>query len=165
MPQKFESERLIIRTFNDTDWKDLHDYYSDTETTKYTFGRVLSEGETWRTVASMVGHWSIRGYGPYALEEKGSGKIIGVSGLWYPADWPEPEIKWGLSRTFQGKGYASEAARKVKEVAKEYLPEMSLISLIHSKNSPSIKLALAIGANFEKEILFREDNWSIYRHH
>lgn len=164
MPDKFESERLIIRTFNDHDWKDLHDYYSNIETTKYTIGRQLSEGETWRTVASMVGHWSIRGYGPYALEEKESGKVIGISGLWYPIDWPEPEIKWGLSKSFQGKGYASEAARKVKQVANEHLPETSLISLIHSENNSSIKLALAIGADFEKEITFRGGSWSIYRH-
>ena len=150
--------------FNGDDWKDLHDYYSDVEAAKYTFGRALTEGETWRTVASMVGHWTIRDYGPYALEEKRSGKVIGISGLWYPIDWPEPEIKWGLSKTFHGKGYASEAARKIKQVASEYLPEVSLISLIHSENEPSIKLALAIGAIFEKEILFRGDNWRVYRH-
>lgn len=164
IPEKIESDRLTLRTFKETDWKDLYEYYSDVETTKYTSGKILSEGETWRVMASMIGHWSIKGYGPYALEEKEKGKIIGISGLWYPNDWPEPEIKWGLNRSYHGKGYATEAARRVQLIAKEYLPETSLISLIHSKNEPSIRLAVTLGCSFEKEIVFRGDFWRIYRH-
>ena len=164
IPEKLESERLLLRTFCETDWKDLHAYYSDSEATKYTFGRALSGGETWRVVASMVGHWSLRGYGPYALEEKSTGTVIGLCGLWYPNDRPDPEIKWALAKAYHGKGYASEAARKVKDVAQEYLPGTSLISLIHPENKASIRLALAIGATYEKEYLFKGENWSVYRY-
>ena len=164
IPEKLESERLLLRTFCETDWEDLHAYYSDSEATKYTFGRALPEGETWRVVASMVGHWTLRGYGPYALENKSSGQVIGLCGLWYPNDRPDPELKWALARAFHGKGYASEAARKVKRMAQQYLPDTSLVSLIHPKNTPSINLALAIGAFYEKEYLFRGENWSVYRH-
>ncbi len=164
IPEKIESDRLILRTFKETDWKDLYHYYSEIETTRFTLGRVLTEGETWRTMASMIGHWSLRGYGPYALQEKESGKVIGITGLWYPNDWPEPEIKWGLIKSYHGKGYASEAARRVKLMAKEYMSKTSLISLIHAKNEPSIRLALALGCTFEKEIVFRGENWRIYRH-
>jgi len=164
IPERVESDRLILRTFKETDWKDLHQYYSNIETTRFTLGRTLTEGETWRTMASMLGHWTIRGYGPFALEEKKSGKVIGISGLWYPNDWPEPEIKWGLTKLYQGKGYASEAARQVQLMAKEFMPKTSLISLIHSKNEASIRLALSIGCSFEKNIYFRGDDWKIYRH-
>ena len=164
IPESIESERLILRMFKESDWKDLYDYYSNAETTKFTIGRTLTEGETWRTMTSMIGHWMIRGYGPYALEEKGSGKVIGVSGLWYPNDWPEPEIKWGLTNIYQGKGYASEAARRIKRMATEFLPKTSLISLIHSENEPSIRLALALGCTFEQRVVFRGNDCSIYRH-
>jgi RimJ/RimL family protein N-acetyltransferase len=35
---------------------------------------------------------------------------LGTVGLWYPVDWPAPEIKWALIRKAWGKGYAREAA-------------------------------------------------------
>jgi len=163
-PEFLETDRLLLRTFRENDWKDLHKYYSDEASMKYTTGRALTEGETWRTMAAMLGHWQLRKYGSYALEERASHSVIGVAGLDYPNDWPEPEIKWGLIRNCWGKGYASEAVRAVKKMWTEYLPELSLISLIHPDNTNSINLAQAVGAYFEREHEFRGEKWSIYRH-
>lgn len=124
----------------------------------------MKENETWQKLAALAGHWSLRNYGSYAVEEKSSGKVIGVAGLDYPNDWPEPEIQWGLNRLYWGKGYASEAVRAVKETTAKYLPDLSLISLIHPDNANSSNLAKAVGAYFEKEYFFREAIWHIYRH-
>lgn len=164
IPEKVETERLILRCFKEDDWTDLHTLYSDPVCTEYTIGRCLTEGESWRTMAAMIGHWQIRGYGPYALEDKGSGKVMGPVGLWYPNDWPGPEIKWALSRPYWGCGFASEAARAVKKIAAQYMPGVSLISLIYPDNTPSINLAEALGATFEKEIAFRGQIAHIFRH-
>ena len=164
IPEKTETRRLILRCFKEDDWLDLHRIYSDPECTRYTIQRTLTEGESWRTMAAMIGHWQIRGYGPYAVEDKATGQVVGPVGLWYPNDWPEPEIKWALCRDYWGRGYASEAARAVKKIAAEYLPETSLISLIYPDNQPSIDLAKAIGAKFEKEIAFRGHIAHIFRH-
>ena len=90
--------------------------------------------------------------------------MLGVAGLDYPNDWPEPEIKWGLIREYWGKGYASEAVRAIKNMCVQHLPELSLISLIHPDNTNSINLAKAVGAYFETDHQFRGDMWSIYRH-
>jgi RimJ/RimL family protein N-acetyltransferase len=164
IPQTLESERLKMRMFQENDWKDLHDYFGDLECGRYTSGRALQEHETWQKVAALIGHWQLRNYGSYALEEKSSSKVIGIAGLDYPIDWPEPEIQWGLSRKFWGKGYASEAVRSIKQMTSQYIPDISLISLIHPDNSNSANLAKAVGARFEKNIMFRGDTCSIYRH-
>ena len=164
IPEKIETQRLVLRVFEDEDWTDLHKLYSDPECTKYTLQRTLTEGESWRTMATIVGHWQIRGYGPYAVEEKMTGVVIGAVGLWYPNDWPEPEIKWAISRAYWGQGYASEAARAVRDMTAEHIPELSLISLIFSENEDSKKVAIAIGTEFEKEIIFRDKKACIYRH-
>lgn len=58
IPEFLETDRLLLRTFQESDWTDLHKYYSDEACTKYTLGRTLTEGETWRTMAAMIGHWS-----------------------------------------------------------------------------------------------------------
>ena len=115
IPEKLETERLILRMFSLRDWKDIHEYYADPECTKYTSRRPLKENESWQKMAALVGHWYLRNYGAYAIEEKNLNRVIGVVGLDYPNDWPEPEIQWGLVRKFWGRGYASEAAGAVKK--------------------------------------------------
>lgn len=164
IPHKIETPRLILRQFAHEDWSTMHEHYSDPDCTKYTLGRALSEGESWRTMASLVGHWALRGYGPYAIEEKATGAVLGAAGPWFPGDWPSPEIMWLLIRKHWGKGFASEAVRSIQAMALECIPELSLISFIDARNLPSIQLALSVGATFEKEVEFRGGPWHIYRH-
>jgi len=164
VPTELETERLILRQFRDDDWQDLHQYYASEAATKFTVGRVFTEGETWRIMATMIGHWHLRGYGPYALESKETGEVVGVAGFWYPNDWPHLEIKWALAPKHWGKGYASEAARAVQQAGLKHMPDTALISFIHSDNTASIKLAQAVGAVFESEEEFRGGLWHIYRH-
>ena len=164
IPEEVNTERLKLRLFKENDWQDLFSYYSDEDCMRYTTGRALTDWETWRTVATMVGHWELRGFGPYAMEELKSGKVIGPVGMWYPLEWPEPEIKWGLARDYWGQGYAREAAEAVRLMAAEHLPEYHLISLIDTDNAGSIKLAESMGAVYEKEIPFRDGRASVYRH-
>src|SRR5262245_46462338 len=163
-PIEFETDRLLLRMFQQSDWKHIHEYYGDASCAIYTNGRALNEVETWQKMAGTLGHWQLRNYGSYALHEKKLDRVIGIAGLDYPPDWPEPEIQWGLAKQFWSKGYASEAVRAIKEMAKKYVPGMSLISLIHPDNSNSSNLAKAVGARFEKEIIFRNGTWHIYRH-
>lgn len=164
IPRRIETPRLVLREFTHQDWPALHAHYADPECTRFTFRRVLSEGESWRAMASMVGHWQLRGYGPYAIEEKSTGEVLGTAGLWYPNDWPEPEIKWALSRKHWGKGFASEAVRGVQAMALRHAPGLRLISFIHSENTASVRLALAVGAPLEKTVEFRGGLWNIHRH-
>jgi len=164
VPEQLESERLILRQFQDADWQDLHKYYSDEAATVFTYHRGLTEGETWRVICSMIGHWQVRGYGPYTVEDKSSGRVLGTVGFWYPNDWPDLEIKWGLARQFWGMGFAKEGAGLVHAAGREYLPEHALISLIHPDNKPSIGVAKAIGAKLESSVEYEGEPHGIYRH-
>lgn len=164
VPERLETDRLVLRMFVGNDWRALHEHYSDVDCTRFTFRRALTEAGTWRAMASMAGHWQLRGYGPYAVEEKSTQTVLGAVGLWYPIEWPEPEIKWALARRHQGKGFASEAVRAVQRMARECLPDLSLISLIDRENAASIRLALAVGATFEREMAFAGGLFHIYRH-
>ena len=164
IPEELETDRLLLRMFRTNDWKDIHEYYGDADCAKYTSGKALTEHESWQKMAAILGHWQLRSYGSYALEEKKLNRVIGLAGLDYPSDWPEPEIQWGLGREFWGKGYASEAVRTIKEMTRQFIPNLSLISLIHPDNSNSSNLAKSVGAKFEKEYFFRNGIWHIYRH-
>jgi RimJ/RimL family protein N-acetyltransferase/N-acetylglutamate synthase-like GNAT family acetyltransferase len=164
MPERLETERLVLRPFVDEDWKGMHEHYSDPICTRYTFGRALDAGESWRAMAGMVGHWSLRGYGPYAVEKRAGGELVGTVGLWYPNDWPAPEIKWALVRRHWRHGFAREAAWAVREAARRALPSLSLISFIDSANGASVRTAIANGGAFERVVPFRGGSWHIYRY-
>ena len=164
VPVELETERLRLRQWQLDDWPHFRRYAGDPEATRYTYGGALDEGQSWRIMASMAGHWHLRGYGPYALEDKQTGSLLGTVGFWFPVDWPEPEIKWALDRSHWGRGYASEAARCVLKTGQRYLPETPWISFIHQQNHASIRLAEALGAKWERTLPFRGDQFHVYRH-
>lgn len=164
VPLELESARLLLRLPSEADWRPLHAYFGDADSVRYTLGSPLTEAQTWRTLAGVVGHWAWRGYGPYTLIDKDEGGVLGLAGLWYPNDWPEPEIKWALLPEARGRGFATEAARAVRVMAREHLPGRRLISLIAIGNDASVRVALAAGARLEREIDFRGSRAAIYRH-
>jgi RimJ/RimL family protein N-acetyltransferase len=161
-PTSLETSRLLLRQFAERDWDDLHRMFEDEECVRYTIKTPLTRWQTWRALAGYLGHWSMRGYGPYAVVEKTSGRMMGPVGLWYPGDWPEPEIKWSLSREFWGKGYASEAALAVQAMAFQSLKRHRLISLILPENEASKKVATRLGGVYERTIPFRDGLADIY---
>lgn len=164
IPETLETERLILRKFRKADATDIYAYYGDPDCMTFTVGRALNESESWRMMACAVGHWDLHQYGPYALALKTEQKVIGICGLWYPGDWPEPEIKWGLSQAYWGKGYAKEAALAVKAMISEYLPDLNPISMTLEDNHGSRHLALALGASLEQKRIFRDKPACVYRH-
>jgi RimJ/RimL family protein N-acetyltransferase len=52
----------------------------------------------------MLGHWSLLGYGMWALEDKASGVLVGRAGFIDPPGWPGFELGWLLARPHWGKG-------------------------------------------------------------
>jgi len=164
IPLAIESARLMLRLPVEDDCAPLHAYYGDADSVRYTLGSPCTPAQTWRTLAVVAGHWAWRGYGPYTLQDRRSGDVLGLAGLWFPSEWPECEIKWALVPSARGQGYASEAARTVRAMARQALPGMRLISLIFTANEASVRVAKAVGARYEREIDFRGARAAIYRH-
>ena len=48
IPERLETERLLLRMFVDGDWRALHEHFSDAECTRFTFRRALTAAATWR---------------------------------------------------------------------------------------------------------------------
>jgi RimJ/RimL family protein N-acetyltransferase len=154
-PERLETPRLILRMFCDADWDPVAEFFGDEECVRYTTGSTQTPWQSWRTLAGYVGHWTLRGYGPYAVTDRATGNTVGIVGLWFPGDWPEPEVKWALLRRFWGHGYATEAAAAVIAMAKGDLGWRRLISLILPENASSKAVALRLGGIYEKTIPFR----------
>src|SRR5687768_11856711 len=108
-PPELETERLRLRFWRERDVDVLHDFYRDPQSAAI-YGEDVRRSDVWRRIALFIGHWQLRGYGPWALEDRASGKFAGHCGLWFPEGWRDPEVGWGIMPEFRGKGYASEAA-------------------------------------------------------
>ncbi|MEO0566563.1 MAG: GNAT family N-acetyltransferase [Pseudomonadota bacterium] len=147
---RLETERLIFRAFQeDNDFEAYAQFYA-TEQTRY-YGGPLDRSAAWRAAAAMMGHWIMRGFGTWAVEEKATGDFCGMIGLWHPEGWPEREITWSIVPDKQGKGFAYEGAKRAREYAYETLGWDKVYSCILDGNTASIGLAEKLGATLERQ--------------
>jgi RimJ/RimL family protein N-acetyltransferase len=146
-----ETERLRLRAFRDEDIDAYAEINADPEVMRYLTGKPMSRAEAWRHMAMMVGHWVLRGYGCWAVEERETGTLVGRIGFNDPAGWPGFEIGWTLGRPYWGRGYAIEGARAALDYAFNELDKAHVISLIHPENRGSIAVAEKLGEKLEGE--------------
>lgn len=158
-----QSENLILRGPEKRDAEPMIAFLLDQERAA-GFGASPSRGDAWRWFTLNVGHWHWHGYGYFTIETK-QGDIAGISGIWNPEGWPEPEVGWVVFDGFEGKSIAYEAATRVREWAYTDLGFTTLTSNIVPSNTRSIKLAERMGAKYERtyqNITMGKD--CLYRH-
>jgi len=148
---EIETDRLVLRLWQEKDFDQFVKYYSNENNAKYVGGQKTLD-EAWRHFALQIGHWELKGFGYWAVDEKESGSFVGCVGLWQSAGWPELELGYWLLNEYQGKGYAREASLASREFARNSLNAKSLVSYIDPSNAASIKLAESLGAKYEKTI-------------
>jgi RimJ/RimL family protein N-acetyltransferase len=143
-----ETSRLRLRPLVDADIDAYAAMCADAEVMRYLGDSgPLSREDAWRQMAMLVGHWQLRGFGMWAVEERThSGLLIGRIGLHQPEGWPGLEVGWALARAYWGLGYATEAARVSVEHAFANLDHDRVISLIAPENARSIRVAERLGA-------------------
>ncbi|MEP2276210.1 MAG: GNAT family N-acetyltransferase [Reichenbachiella sp.] len=146
-----ETERLIFRQWQNSDYPALAEFFSESDNARYV-GGTKTEEESWRLLSTYIGHYALNGYSYLALETKDTSNLIGTVGLWNSTPWPEPELGYWLLPNAQGKGYGIEAGLAVKKYALETLKLDTLVSYIDNANEPSKKLALALSAQHEQPI-------------
>ncbi len=158
-----ETERLTLRALRVDDFEPYHAMCSDPAVMEFIGqGKLSTPLESWRQIAAILGHWHLRGYGSWALEEKNTGRLVGRCGFINPETWPELEIGWALVREYWGRGYATEAARAALDYGRSGFGFGRVISLIHAKNTRSAAVAQRLGAVWEREIEFFDQPVQVY---
>lgn len=161
-----QSERLILRPFAESDLDEYTVMCSDPEVMRFLGGKTWNRMEAWRHIATILGHWQLRGYGVWAVERRDTQELVGRIGFICPEGWPGFELGWTLTRSAWGNGYATEAARRALQWAFMELDRDHVISLIHPENKPSLAVAKRLGERLEgeTEILGQQvEVWGIHR--
>jgi [ribosomal protein S5]-alanine N-acetyltransferase len=158
-----ETARLRLPRPSERDTDPLAQMYADPRYTRFLGdGMTADRTEAWRAIAGALGHWALRGYGFFSVEEKSAGLFIGWTGLLHPEGWPGVEIAWGFAPACWGQGFATEAAASVLRYAFDQLRLPRLVSIIHPDNAASIRVAMKIGERFERSIEFRGKSAHLY---
>ena len=145
-------------------YQDFAALHADPHTMRYVGeGMPLDRAEAWLQLAMLIGHWQLRGYGTWMVEDL-AGRFVGRVGLFHPEDWDEPELNWMIAPIMRKQGLASEAARAVLDHAFGTLGLPSVISLIRPGNEASRKVAMKLGAVPAETVAFLGGPVQIFRY-
>ncbi|WP_335808450.1 GNAT family N-acetyltransferase [Halobacillus litoralis] len=162
----YETRRLKFRKYNDEDFEYLFSLLSDPEMVRYIGdGNTKDEKSTNNFLNWIYSTYDVgTDTGLMVLENKEDNTQIGHAGLVpQTVDGAEEiEIGYWVSRKHWGKGYATEAAKALKEYGLIDLGENRLVSLIQPNNMPSRKVANKIGMDFDKEIVLGDQKVHVY---
>lgn len=113
---ELRTERLLLRAWRDDDLEPFAAINADPEVRRH-FPGVLERGESDAQAERIRAGFAAHGFGLWAVEVPGQAAFIGFVGLSVPVFeagfTPCVEIGWRLARAYQGRGYATEAARAV----------------------------------------------------
>jgi RimJ/RimL family protein N-acetyltransferase len=146
-----ETSRLLLRGYKPTDFAEYVTMWADPQVYRYLSPRPMLEEEVWGTLLRSIGHWTLMGYGFWAVEEKATGRFIGVVGFAdpkrniKPASNGAPEIGWVLAGQAQGQGYATEAVEAALAWADGHFGPVRTVCIIHPKNKASLRVAHKFG--------------------
>lgn len=146
---RIETPRLILRSIDPArDFDGWARLMADERSVQFIGGKVMDRALTWRNMAMVIGHWQLRGFGFFSVENKATGEWLGRVGPWFPDGWPAPEVGWAIRRDDWGKGYATEAGRASIEYAFNSLGWTEVIHVILQGNERSIAVAEKLGSTF-----------------
>jgi [ribosomal protein S5]-alanine N-acetyltransferase len=161
-----ETERLRLTAFEEKHFEAYAAMLADPTSTRFVGdGEPLDRMNAWRSMAMLLGHWQLRGFGMWAMELKETGEFVGRVGLHQPEGWPDLEVGWMLRAEQRRHGYATEGARAAIDYAYRVLRAQRLVSLIRIDNAASERVARRLGGRQATTIDFLGGATLVYVYH
>jgi ribosomal-protein-alanine N-acetyltransferase len=159
-----ETDRLILRTFEMEDLDDFAALEADPVVMRFYASGARSRAAAERGIAWFAELQAKHGYSLWAVVRKPDEAFIGCCGLLPQTidDTPEVEIAYKLALAHWGQGYATEAARAIRDWSFANLAVDRLISIIDAENVASIRVADKNGMRHWKNAAFHGKTCRIY---
>src|SRR5262245_49101609 len=129
-----ETERLLLREFDESDVEPFFLLCSDPAVIRYTAipdGLLTSVKQALEVLRTHpLADYQKYGFGRWACVHKASGAVIGFSGLKYLADERGVDIGYRFMPAYWGHGLASEAARAVLDYGFDILKMSEVIGFV-----------------------------------
>jgi len=108
-------------------------------------GGPFDQRGAWLSFCHDVALWPLLGHGALMMDRLSDGTCIGQVGINHGPLFPEKELGWLLYDGFEGQGYATEAARALRDWAFGVLQLPTLVSYCDQANVSSQAVAMRIG--------------------
>jgi len=152
-----ETDRLTLRAHRLDDFDEMFAMWRDPIVTRYIGGVPSTERQTRSRMLNYAGHWTMLGFGYWAVEETTTGRYVGELGF---ADFKRdidpsmrdaPELGWAFAAHAHGRGYATEAVRAAVAWGDVRFASARTVCLIDPENVASIRVAEKCGyAEFKR---------------
>jgi RimJ/RimL family protein N-acetyltransferase len=157
------TERLILETWQSSDWPAFRPIATDAEVMRYiTGGHPWTDDQIRSFVDRQVKLYIERGFCRWKLMDPTTGDVIGFCGAGMWREHPDPEIGWWLARPYWGRGLATEAARAALKDAFERVRLSRIVSIAMPENAASIAVMKKLGLQFDAE--FETDGVRLVRY-
>jgi RimJ/RimL family protein N-acetyltransferase len=164
-----ETERLRMRAFRKADFRPFHAILSEPAVYRH-FGPEATDAEDcWRRLSAGIGSWVLNGFGPWAVERKSDGKLVGNVALFtawrdlQPEFGEAPEMGWIMATETHGQGIAFEACSAALQWLEANLDPTPIWAIIAPANVPSQKLAERLGFEHFGETLYKGEPTLVLR--
>lgn len=164
-----ETERLVLRPHRLDDFDALAAMWREPEVVRYISGKPSTREQSFTRLLRYAGHWTVLGFGYWAVEDRQSGEFAGEVGF---ADYHReieppldgmPELGWMIAPRWQGKGYATEAVRACLTWGAQHFPAGTKLScIITPDNVASIRVAQKCGFALREATTYQGDAVGMY---
>jgi len=158
-----ETDRLFLRRYAEKDKKHFIALFTDAAVMKYVGDGVLTETQAkafWRKLFEKL---YPQNFNVWAIFTRADLRYVGHAGI-YPRptkkeDW---EFVYFLNRSFWGKGYATEIARRIVEYGFEELNLPKVFATVDDDHPASMRVLEKAGMNFERYEFDADGRFSVY---
>lgn len=159
------TERLLLRPFQEGDGPEVFQCWeSDAEVAKYMFWvshHDINKSIQW--VKEEIKKINDDQWYRFALVSKESNKLIGTCLIYYEEEIASWEVAYNLGKKYWGKGYTTEAMKKVIEFSKTDLKLKEIAGRHAKENIASENILKKLGFSFVKDISYECNKGSVIR--
>jgi RimJ/RimL family protein N-acetyltransferase len=153
--------RLDLRPHLESDLEVFHTIRSDPEVARYLYEDPLTLDQSREKLAARLGMRRLsaeKDWLPAVIVERASGAIVGDVGLnWCSVDHRTGEIGFILHPAYQGRGYATEAARMMIDWGFRDFGLHRIIGRTEARNAASARVLEKLGMRLEAHLV--ENEW------
>jgi len=159
---RLETARLVLRGCQLPDLEAFVAMWSEPDFYRFLGGKPQTEEDVWSRLLRNVGHWPLMGYGYWAVEEKATGRFLGLVGfsdfkrVIEPSIKGIPEIGWVLAPQVHGRGYATEAVGAALAWGDAHFTPTRTVCIIDLGNAASLRVAEKFGYRLLVQATYKE---------
>lgn len=149
------TDRLVLQPFDPSELDVFIKINTDPFVRRFVWDGMIMSAEVLKGVfEKSAQHFAEDRWGLWKMMTQENNTLVGYSGLWPFYDEPQPQLLYILLEEHTGKGYATEASRKIIDYAFRELKFRYLIASLDKPNTASQKVCERLNFTFlyEKEI-------------